>query len=136
MADEPVRLVHAASGGDYEGAEASSQVTIVEDDVATLAVAGSRTTERAGRLTFDVTLSRASTAEVTVDYATGMVGDTAAAPVDYIVERGTLRFAAGSTSAQAIEVVVYDAGRAGRAAHGTATYVVHCIPSDFRRSEC
>ena len=108
VADEPVRLVHAASGGDYEGAEASSQVTIVEDDVATLAVAGSRTTERAGRLTFDVTLSRASTAEVTVDYATGMVGDTAAAPVDYIVERGKLRFAAGSTSAQAIEVVVRD----------------------------
>ena len=108
VADEPVELVHAASGGGYEGVQASLVVTIVEDDVATLAVAGGSAAERAGRLRFEVTLSVASGTEVTVYYATGAAGDTAAAGVDYVAQRGTLRFAAGSNAARAIEVAVHD----------------------------
>ena len=109
LADAPVALAHVASGGDYAGApEAVVQVTIVEDDVATLAVTGARAVEGAGNLRFAVSLSLASDAEVTVDYASGATGDTATAAADYAAARGKLVFARGSTAAQVIEVTVAD----------------------------
>ena len=109
LADAPVALAHVASGGDYAGApEAVVQVTIVEDDVATLAVTGARAVEGAGNLRFAVSLSLANDAEVTVDYATGATGDTATAAADYAAARGKLVFARGSTAAQVIEVTVAD----------------------------
>ena len=109
LADAPVALAHVASGGDYAGApEAVVQVTIVEDDIATLAVTGARAVEGAGTLSFAVSLSLASDAEVTVDYATGATGDTATAAADYAAARGKLVFARGSTAAQVIGVTVAD----------------------------
>ena len=109
LADAPVALAHVASGGDYAGApEAVVQVTIVEDDIATLAVTGARAVEGAGNLRFAVSLSLASDAEVTVDYASGATGDTATAAADYAAARGKLVFARGSTAAQVIEVTVAD----------------------------
>ena len=109
LADAPVALAHVASGGDYAGApEAVVQVTIVEDDVATLAVTGARAVEGAGNLRFAVSLSLASDAEVTVDYASGATGDTATAAADYAAARGKLVFARGSTAAQVIGVTVAD----------------------------
>ena len=109
LADAPVALAHVASGGDYAGApEAVVQVTIVEDDVATLAVTGARAVEGAGTLRFAVSLSLASDAEVTVDYASGATGDTATAAADYAAARGKLVFARGSTAAQVIGVTVAD----------------------------
>ena len=107
-ADPPVVLLHEVSGGDYDGTTASVRVTVVEDDAATLAVSGGRTAEGGRRLNFQVTLSMASSMEVTVDYATGAAGDTATAGVDYAPARDTLTFAAGSTATQTIDVTVYD----------------------------
>ena len=64
QADAPVKLVHTVRGGGYDGtAEAAVSVTIVEDEVPTLAVAAARALERSGRLRFE---SRASDAVVTV----------------------------------------------------------------------
>ena len=88
-ADEPAELVHAVSGASY-GGQASLEVTIVKDDMATLAGDGGRTAERAGHLRFDVMLSVASTADVAVHYATGAAADTGTADVDYAAVRGTL----------------------------------------------
>ena len=106
--DPPVVLLHEVSGGDYDGTTASVRVTVVEDDAATLAVSGGRTAEGGRRLNFQVTLSIASSMEVTVDYATGVAGDTATTGLDYAPARGTVTFAAGSTATQTIDVTVYD----------------------------
>ena len=108
QANQPVELVHEASGGDYQGTTASVRVTVVEDDAATLAVSGGRTAEETGPLTFAVTLSAAVNQDVTVDYATGVAGDAATAGVDYAPARGTLTFPVGSDAPQAIEVTLHD----------------------------
>ena len=109
QADAPVKLVHTVRGGGYDGtAEAAVSVTIVEDEVPTLAVAAARALERSGRLRFEVTLSRASDAVVTVDYATGASGDTATEGQDYTRTLGTLRFAARSAAPQMIDVTIRD----------------------------
>ena len=59
-------------------------------------------------MTFEVSLSLASDGVVTVEFATGAAGDTAAEGRDYAGTSGTLRFPARSTDAQVIEVTVYD----------------------------
>ncbi len=64
-------------------------------------------TEKAGSATITVTLSAASTQQVTVDYATS--DGTATAPADYTATSGTLTFAAGVTS-QTFTVTVIDDG--------------------------
>ncbi|MCY4376034.1 MAG: hypothetical protein OXC31_19955 [Spirochaetaceae bacterium] len=107
-ADPPVKLVHQASGGDYQGTTASVRVTVVEADAATLAVTGGRTPEGDGPMRFEVTLSAAVSREVTVDHETAAAGDTATSGVDYVSERGTLRFPAGSNAPQRIEVTLHD----------------------------
>ena len=109
VANAPVQVRHAVSGGGYGGAEAPSvQVIIVEDDVSSVAVGEARASEHAGRLGFEVTLSLASAGLVTVDYATGGAGDSATDGHDYTGVSGRLSFAAGSTRAQTIEVTVLD----------------------------
>ena len=71
-----------------------------------LAVAGAEAREGPGAaLEFAVTLSRASAATVTVDYATS--DETAAAGADYTATAGTLTFLAGET-AKTVAVPVID----------------------------
>ena len=107
-ADAPVQLSHTANGGGYDGtAAAQVRVTILENDVATLAVEPARAAEGAGRLRFAVTLSRASDQAVTVDYATGAPG-SAAAGTDYTPADGALSFPAGAVAAQTVEVAILD----------------------------
>ena len=110
LADAPVELAHMASGGGYDGvAGPAVTVTIVEDDVATLAMAAAHASEQARRIVFEVTLSQASDEAVTVDYATtGSSDDTATAGKDYTPTSGMLRFPARSTAARAVAVTVND----------------------------
>ena len=109
VADEPVLIEHTVRGGGYGGAAARPlTATILEDDVSTLAVAAAYAAEHAGRMTFEVSLSLASDGVVTVEFATGAAGDTAAEGQDYAGTSGTLRFPARSTDAQVIEVTVHD----------------------------
>ena len=107
LADAPVELAHTASGGGYEGVTGPTvTVTIVEDDVPTLAMAPAQASEQAARIVFAVTLSQASDEVVSVHYATS--GDTATEGQDYTGASGTLRFPARTTAAQTIAVTVND----------------------------
>ena len=109
VADEPALIEHTVRGGGYGGAAVSPlTATILEDDVSTLAVAPAYAAEHAPRMTFEVSLSLASDGAVTVEFATGAAGDTAAEGQDYAGTSGTLRFPARSTDAQVIEVTVHD----------------------------
>ncbi len=90
-----VRLLNAPSVtfGDSQG-----QLTIVDDDTPALAVADTSLVEGnsgSSTMTFTVTLSPASTRQVTVVATT--IGGTAAAGSDYTATSGTLTFAAGAT---------------------------------------
>ncbi len=106
MADDPVTLTHAVTGGDYEGVPAAAvEVTIIEDDAPTLAVAGGTAAEGAGAIEFAVTLSLASSSAVTVEYATSDGSATAGA--DYQWTAGTLTLPPGTMEA-AIRVPVVD----------------------------
>ncbi len=107
-ADDPVLLRVAARGGGYDGVQESVQVTTAEDDTATLAISGARAAEGAGRLRFELTLTAASSAEVSVSYATGSPDDSATAGDDYRAGSDTVRFAAGSAGVRTIEVTVHD----------------------------
>lgn len=81
--------------------DSSATGTILNDDGATtpsLSVNDVTVSEAAGTASFTVTLSAASTSQVTVAFGTGAVGDTAAAGSDYTATSGTLTFAAGVTT--------------------------------------
>ena len=109
LADAAVQLAHEVRGGGYGGVPgAPVAVTIVEDDVSTLALAPAHASEAAGTMRFAVTLSLAHDADVTVDYATGADSDTAVEGHDYTRTTGTLSFPARSTAAQTISVTVRD----------------------------
>ena len=98
-----------ASGGGYDGvAGPAVRVTIVEDDVPTLAMAAAHASEQARRIVFEVTLSQAGDEVVTVDYATDSSDGTATEGKDHTPTSGTLRFPARSTAAQPVEVTVND----------------------------
>ena len=110
-ADAPVTISHRVSGADYGSVRASSvQVTIIETDTSTLSADPAEAPESGGALVFEVTLSRSSTSDVTVDYATsdGPGSAGARAGSDYTAASGTLRFAAGSSAARRIVVDVMD----------------------------
>ena len=78
----------------------------VPGSTARLSVADGRTTEAAdARLEFPVTLDRAASETVTVDYAT--TDGTAQAGQDYTAAKGTLTFAAGETR-KTVSVAVLD----------------------------
>ena len=106
-ADAPVTLTHTVSGGDYAGLSADPvQVRIAENDAPTLDLAAARADEGAGELVFAVTLSLASSQQVTVDYRTvdGSGADGAKDGQDYRGVSGMLTFPAGGTRLQRIHV--------------------------------
>ena len=107
VADAAVMLTHTVSGGDYGSVTADSvTVTVTENDSPTLAVGDAEASEADGTVDFEVTLSTASSNEVTVDYATS--DGTAAAGSDYTATTGTLTFTVGSSASQTISVPVTD----------------------------
>ena len=106
VADEPVILTHAVSGGDYDAVTAPSvAVTIIEDDIPTLWIADAEASEGDGEIAFQVRLSVASSQTVAVEYATA--DGTATAGTDYEATTGTLTFAALVTE-QTIRVPIID----------------------------
>ena len=108
-ADAPAELSLAASGGGYDDVAAPSvTAVVVEDDAATLAIAAAYAAEGERSIRFEVALSRTSSDTVTVEYATSSSGRAATAGGDYTPASGTLRFPAGSTAVQPIDVAVTD----------------------------
>ena len=106
VADDPVTIRHAVSGGDYGLVTAASvEVTIIEDDTPTLLIADAAAAEGDGAMAFSVRLSVASSQTVTVDYATA--DGTATAGTDYGTTTGTLAFPALETT-QTIRVPIID----------------------------
>ena len=108
VADPAVVLDHAVTGtGEYATTTADSvTVTIVENDVSTLSVGPASAGEGDGHVEFEVTISAASDATTTVDYATS--DGTAIAGQDYTATSSTLMFPANSTSSLTISVAVID----------------------------
>ena len=105
--DAPVTIRNAVSGGDYGSVRADSVVvTILENDTSALSTVDGSTPESGGAVVFEVSISVAGTADVTVDYATS--DGTARAGSDYTATSGTLTFPQGSTSSQSIRVPVLD----------------------------
>ena len=121
---EPAAVIgHQGSGGDYGTETASVTVTVVEADTPTLTIADASGREDAGTLAFVVNLSVASSAQVTVDYATADGTGTAAAAArsDYTRASGALTFAARSTAARTIAVTISDDEEAEAAEQFTVT---------------
>ena len=82
VADEPVTIRHAVSGGDYDAMAAGSvEVTITEDDMPKLLIANASAAEGDEEIAFAVRLSVASSKTVAVEYATA--DGTAMADTDY-----------------------------------------------------
>ena len=110
VVDAAAVIGHQGSGGDYGTETASVTVTVVEADTPTLTIADASGREDAGTVAFVVSLSVASSEQVTVDYTTaeGTGTEAAAAGSDYTRASGTLTFAAESTAAQTIAVTIGD----------------------------
>ena len=107
VADATVTLTHAVSGGDYGSVTADAlDVTIIEADTPTLAIVDVQAGENVGNMVFSVTLSLASSNDVSVQYATS--NGTAEAGTDYTSQSGTLTFSAGTTTTQQISVPITD----------------------------
>ena len=105
VADDPLTIRHAVSGGDYGAVIAPSvAVTILEDDPA-IRIADAAAVEGAGEMAFSVRLSVPSIQTVTVDWTTA--DGTAIAGQDYEAATGTLTFSALAT-AQTIRVPIID----------------------------
>jgi hypothetical protein len=105
VADDPLTIRHAVSGGDYGAAIAPSVVvTILEDDPA-IRIADAAAVEGAGEMAFSVRLSVPSIQTVTVDWTTA--DGTAIAGQDYEAATGTLTFSALATT-QTIRVPIID----------------------------
>ncbi len=110
-ADPVVPITHQVSGSDYGSVRASSlRVTIVETGTSTLSVTAAEAAESSSSIIFEVTLSRPSNSEITVDYATsnGPGSADARAGSDYTAASGTLTFPANSTAFQEIVVEITD----------------------------
>ena len=105
-----VRAVNATGAGLPSAASDSAS-----PQAATLSVADAKVAEpRSGKsatLDFVVTLNRAASGTVTVDYATN--NDTATAGADYTATSGTLTFAAGETSKTVAVTVLSDSNNEG-----------------------
>ena len=105
VADDPLTIRHAVSGGDYGAVTAASvAVTILEDDPA-IRIADAAALEGAGEMAFSVRLSVPSIQTVTVDWTTA--DGTAIAGQDYEAATGTLTFSALATT-QTIRVPIID----------------------------
>ena len=100
-------LTHTVSGGDYGSVSAEDvTITVVEKDTPTLVVSDAQASEADGTVDFEVTLSTASSNQVTVAYATS--DGTATAGSDYSSTNGTLTFPVESSASQTISVPVTD----------------------------
>ena len=107
VSDTPVTLTHTVSGGDYGSVSAEDvTITVVEKDTPTLVVSDAQASEADGTVDFEVTLSTASSNQVTVAYATS--DGTATAGSDYSSTNGTLTFPVESSASQTISVPVTD----------------------------
>ena len=107
LADPAVTLTHTVSGGDYGSVSADDvTVTVAENDTPTLSVTDEQAAEDSGAVEFTVTLSTASSNEVTVAYTTS--DGSATAGSDYTATSGMLTFPANSIAAQTISVTVTD----------------------------
>ncbi|MYG26786.1 MAG: hypothetical protein F4213_12310, partial [Boseongicola sp. SB0677_bin_26] len=109
LVDAPVTLHHGVSGADYGSVTAPPvTVNILENDAPTLSVEDVRVGEGSGPAVFVVSLSVASSSEVTVDYATsdGSGAGGATAGADYAATQGSLTFSAGSTASRQISVSI------------------------------
>ena len=105
LADDPVTIRHAVSGGDYDAVTAPSVVvTILEDDLA-IRIADAAALEGDGEMAFSVRLSVLSIQTVTVDWTTA--DGTAIAGTDYEETTGTLTFSA-LQAVQTIRVPIID----------------------------
>ena len=105
VADDPLTIRHAVSGGDYGAVIAPSvAVTILEDDPA-IRIADAAAVEGVGEMAFSVRLSVPSIQTVTVDWTTA--DGTAIAGQDYEAATGTLTFSALATT-QTIRVPIID----------------------------
>ncbi len=90
----------------HNGRKLSGTVTATVRGPVTVSVADARASEGAdAAVAFQVSLNRAASGEVTVDYATR--DGTAKAGEDYTATRGTLTFAAGDTG-KTVEVPILD----------------------------
>ena len=107
--DAPAAVTVRLPAGAVETADGRGLESAVSATVAGpvgIAVADARVEEAVGAvLAFVVTLERAASGTVTVDYATS--DGTATAGADYTATSGTLRFAAGQTS-KTVSVTVLD----------------------------
>ena len=93
-----------------DGRRLSNRISAVIRAAPSLSADDARATEAAGgTMDFTVTLSRAASETVTVDYATS--DETATAGADYTAASGTLTFAPGETE-QTVSVSVLDDGEA------------------------
>ena len=110
-ADETVEVV-LSSPSNAELGDSTGVGTITNDDGRpSLSITGASVTEGTGgaaQLDFTVSLSTASAAEVTVDYADG-TGGTATSGTDYTAVSGTLTFAAGDATGTVSVPVATDA---------------------------
>ncbi|HYE50843.1 MAG TPA: Calx-beta domain-containing protein [Azospirillaceae bacterium] len=97
-ADEGFTLVLSAPQGATLGKDAAATVVIKDDDLPTLAITPAVTVKEgeAGAAVLTVTLDKASTLPVTVDYA-ATAGD-AEAGKDFLAASGTVTFLPGETS--------------------------------------
>ena len=130
VADDPLMLTHAISGGDYDTVTAESvAVTITEDDTPEVSVADAVAAEGDEVLEFTVRLNVASSQTVTVEYVTA--DSTATAGTDYEATTGMLAFPALVTT-QTIRVPIIDDDlrRGGRSGRGRAG---QCFQRDHRR---
>lgn len=102
--DTPDKMVRVSGTVSLTGADAPMDVTLYitdEDLPLELGIADATGSETGGPLVFEVSLSRSTEEEVTVDYTT--VDGTATAGVDYQAVMGTLTISAGMNRGQ-IEV--------------------------------
>ena len=97
-------LTQGGTGGrDVSIADDDGRVTVVNDDIATVAVSSVTVNENANTATLDVTLSAPVDASVTVDVATSD-GSATVAGGDYVANNETQTFAAFDTTTQTFTV--------------------------------
>ncbi|NER82201.1 MAG: hypothetical protein F6K42_22095, partial [Leptolyngbya sp. SIO1D8] len=91
------------------GTQATTTLSITDNDVATLAIANAQIAEGTGgntQLVFDVTLTGDVDTGVTVDFATANVTGSAVAGTDYTAQSDTLTFAGTDGETQQITIDV------------------------------
>ncbi|MCA9014509.1 MAG: hypothetical protein KDA77_04175, partial [Planctomycetaceae bacterium] len=94
-----------ANGRDVVFADNQAQITILDDDQASLSVDDVTVNEAAGKAILTVSLDKPVDATLTVDYST--IDQSATAPDDYLNQAGTLTFNPG-TQYQTIEIDLVD----------------------------